>query len=82
MLIGCSAGFLNSVKIKGTHTAIKSGMVGAESVFDSLSSSAIDSVEKLVKLMLKLILTKAQNTKTQYSNHGFTTNFTKFEIVI
>jgi len=29
-LIGCSAGFLNSIKIKGTHTAIKSGMVAAE----------------------------------------------------
>ena len=25
-LLGCSAGFLNSVKIKGSHTAIKSGM--------------------------------------------------------
>lgn len=29
-LIGCSAGFLNSVKIKGSHTAIKSGMLAAE----------------------------------------------------
>jgi len=25
LIVGCSAGFLNSVKIKGTHTAIKSG---------------------------------------------------------
>jgi len=38
-LIGCSAGFLNSVKIKGSHTAIKSGMVAADSVFDCLTSS-------------------------------------------
>lgn len=30
MLLGCSAGFLNSVKIKGSHTAMKSGMVAAE----------------------------------------------------
>ena len=32
LLAGCSAGFLNSVKIKGSHTAIKSGMVAAEAV--------------------------------------------------
>ena len=37
--IGCSAGFLNSVKIKGSHTAIKSGMVAAESVFECLVKS-------------------------------------------
>ncbi|KAJ1976334.1 hypothetical protein H4R34_004019 [Dimargaris verticillata] len=29
-LIGCTAGFLNLPKIKGTHTAMKSGMVAAE----------------------------------------------------
>lgn len=38
-LIGCSAGFLNSVKIKGSHTAMKSGMIAAESAYDLLSSS-------------------------------------------
>jgi electron-transferring-flavoprotein dehydrogenase len=32
-LIGCTAGFLNVPKIKGTHTAMKSGMVAAEEVF-------------------------------------------------
>ena len=32
-LIGCSAGFLNVPKIKGTHTAMKSGMLAAEAVF-------------------------------------------------
>jgi len=36
-LLGCSAGFLNSVKIKGTHTAMKSGMVAAEAVFNLLT---------------------------------------------
>jgi flavin-dependent dehydrogenase len=30
MLLGCSAGFLNNVKIKGSHTAMKSGMIAAE----------------------------------------------------
>ena len=31
-LIGCSAGFLNVPKIKGTHTAMKSGMLAAEAL--------------------------------------------------
>jgi electron-transferring-flavoprotein dehydrogenase len=35
-LIGCAAGFLNAVKIKGSHTALKSGMLAAEAVFDGL----------------------------------------------
>jgi electron-transferring-flavoprotein dehydrogenase len=36
MLVGCAAGFLNAVKIKGTHTAIGSGALAAESIFDAL----------------------------------------------
>jgi electron-transferring-flavoprotein dehydrogenase len=32
LLIGCDAGTLNSVKIKGNHTAMKSGMLAAECV--------------------------------------------------
>jgi electron-transferring-flavoprotein dehydrogenase len=39
-LLGCSAGFLNSVKIKGSHTAIKSGTVAAEAVHAMLESEA------------------------------------------
>ncbi|MBN8530545.1 MAG: electron transfer flavoprotein-ubiquinone oxidoreductase [Alphaproteobacteria bacterium] len=35
-LIGCAAGFLNVPKIKGTHTAMKSGMLAAEAAFDAL----------------------------------------------
>jgi electron-transferring-flavoprotein dehydrogenase len=33
-LIGCTAGFLNVPKIKGTHTAMKSGMLAADTVYD------------------------------------------------
>ena len=36
-LIGCAAGFVNVPKIKGNHTAMKSGMVAAETVFRRLS---------------------------------------------
>ncbi len=38
MLVGCDAGFLNGVKIKGAHTAIKTGMLAAESVHQALAS--------------------------------------------
>jgi electron-transferring-flavoprotein dehydrogenase len=37
-LIGCSAGFVNIAKIKGTHNAMKSGMVAAEAAFDVVTS--------------------------------------------
>jgi electron-transferring-flavoprotein dehydrogenase len=37
MLVGCGAGFLNGVKIKGAHTAIKTGMLAAESVQKALA---------------------------------------------
>ncbi len=36
LLMGDCAGFLNVPKIKGTHTAMKSGMTAAEAVFDAL----------------------------------------------
>lgn len=49
-LIGCSAGFLNSVKIKGSHTAIKSGMVAADSIFDSLASSDLTPVSETFEI--------------------------------
>ncbi|MEM8684379.1 MAG: electron transfer flavoprotein-ubiquinone oxidoreductase, partial [Pseudomonadota bacterium] len=37
MLVGCDAGFLNGAKIKGSHTAIKTGMLAAESVAAALA---------------------------------------------
>lgn len=37
LLVGDDAGFLNMLKIKGTHTAMKSGMLAAEAVFDALA---------------------------------------------
>jgi electron-transferring-flavoprotein dehydrogenase len=39
-LIGCAAGFLNVPKIKGTHTAMKSGMLAAEAAFEALGGDA------------------------------------------
>ena len=36
-LVGCDAGFLNASRIKGSHAAIKTGMLCAESIADSLA---------------------------------------------
>jgi len=45
MLVGCDAGFLNGVKIKGAHTAIKTGMLAAESVYKALSTEGGGAAE-------------------------------------
>jgi len=44
ILIGCDAGTLNSVKIKGNHTAMKSGMLAAESIMAALQSESSNPV--------------------------------------
>jgi electron-transferring-flavoprotein dehydrogenase len=38
VLIGCDAGFLNMPRIKGSHAAMKTGMLAAEAAFDALSA--------------------------------------------
>ncbi len=43
-LVGCAAGFVNVPKIKGSHTAMKSGMVAAEAVFARLGGDTRASV--------------------------------------
>ncbi|WP_207063667.1 electron transfer flavoprotein-ubiquinone oxidoreductase [Motiliproteus sp. SC1-56] len=43
LLVGCDAGTLNFAKIKGTHTAMKSGMVAADTLFEALQDENADS---------------------------------------
>ena len=38
-LIGCDAGFLNASRIKGSHAAIKTGMLAADAAFDALTTN-------------------------------------------
>ena len=45
LLIGDNAGTLNFPRIKGTHTAMKSGMIAAETIFNSIQSSKVDLEE-------------------------------------
>jgi len=44
MLVGDTAGFLNVPKIKGIHTAMKSGMTAAEAVYDALAQEGAKEV--------------------------------------
>jgi electron-transferring-flavoprotein dehydrogenase len=37
-LVGCDAGFLNASRIKGSHAAIKTGMLAAEAAFEALNA--------------------------------------------
>jgi len=37
-LIGCDAGYLNAARIKGSHAAIKSGMLAADAAFEALQA--------------------------------------------
>ena len=48
-LIGCAAGFVNVPKIKGSHTAMKSGMVAAEAVFARLGGDERATVEAALR---------------------------------
>lgn len=50
LLVGCAAGFLNVPKIKGSHTAMKSGMLAGEAVFEVLTRGVVDrSASKYVQ---------------------------------
>jgi len=37
-LVGCNAGFLNAARIKGSHAAIKSGMLCADAAYEALAA--------------------------------------------
>ena len=45
LLIGCDAGTLNFAKIKGSHTAMKSGMLAAETVHKAITTEDKSGVE-------------------------------------
>ncbi len=68
MLTGDSAGFLNVPRIKGSHTAMKSGMLAAQTVFEAITtqSSTTDLTayeEHVKKSWLKKELYSARNIR-------------------
>ena len=46
LLIGCDAGTLNMPKIKGSHTAMKSGIIAAETIFENIKNKTNLSIYK------------------------------------
>ena len=48
LLIGCDAGTLNAAKIKGSHTAMRSGMLAAESLMESLKQEDVAAGQDLI----------------------------------
>ena len=52
-MIGCDAGFMNGAKIKGTHTAMKTGIIAAETYVQSIEnetrSDELDDFEDHLK---------------------------------
>ena len=49
LLMGCAAGFLNVPKIKGSHTAMKSGMVAAETIFAKLGGDETADYQRAIE---------------------------------
>jgi electron-transferring-flavoprotein dehydrogenase len=70
LLIGDSAGFLNVPKLKGIHTAIKSGMIAAETVFTSLNNTTQPELtgytDNIKKSWLWQELYKARNIRPSF----------------
>lgn len=73
-LLGCSAGFLNASRIKGSHGALKTGMLAAEAVFKAISDARAhdllqDYVTAFKSSWLHEELNKARNFK-QWFKYG------------
>jgi electron-transferring-flavoprotein dehydrogenase len=72
LLVGDTAGFLNMPKIKGTHAAMKSGMLAAEAIFEALAASPTGPVEaraypeRLKRSWLWDELRRARNIKPSF----------------
>jgi len=49
LLVGCDAGLLNPAKIKGSHAALKSGVLAAETIFAALANDGAASDAELAK---------------------------------
>ncbi len=73
-LVGDTAGFLNVPKIKGTHTAMKSGMVAAEAVAEMLAEGQNQPASYLPRLQASWVwdeLYRVRNVRPAFSKWGF-----------
>ncbi|MFY0638160.1 4Fe-4S dicluster domain-containing protein [Maricaulis maris] len=74
-LIGCSAGFVNVPRIKGSHNAMKTGMLAAESVFAALADGRqhdelVDYQTAYENSWVAKDLKKVRNAKPLWSRLG------------
>ncbi|WP_337877421.1 electron transfer flavoprotein-ubiquinone oxidoreductase [Elioraea sp.] len=73
-LIGCAAGFLNVPKIKGSHTAMKSGMLAAEAIVEALAGARPDVLESypsaLERSWVHEELARARNIRPAFAKFG------------
>ena len=69
LLVGCDAGTLNMPKIKGSHTAMKSGIIAAETINDYLSKSVPLAAyeDKFKRSWLYKELFAARNVKPSFN---------------
>ena len=69
LLIGCNAGTLNMPKIKGSHTAMKSGIIAAETIIENIKNKADLSIyeKKFKNSWAYKELYKARNVKPSFS---------------
>ena len=72
VLVGCEAGFLNLPKIKGTHTAMKSGMLAAEAIVETLAGEAEIAIyeDKVKSSWIYDELYRARNTYPAFHKWG------------
>ncbi|MCY4269800.1 MAG: electron transfer flavoprotein-ubiquinone oxidoreductase [Gammaproteobacteria bacterium] len=73
LLIGCDAGTLNAAKIKGSHTALRSGLLAAESLFAALEADAAetDFSERFRASSLREELRRSRNFGGAFHKLGF-----------
>ncbi len=74
-LVGCSAGFVNVPRIKGSHNAMKTGMLAAEAVFAALTAGRsgdelADYEEAYRKSWVYQDLKRVRNVKPMWSKLG------------
>jgi electron-transferring-flavoprotein dehydrogenase len=74
-LIGCSAGFVNLPRIKGSHNAMKSGMLGAEAVFRAIEQgrahdTLLDLDDAYRASSIHADLNRVRNVKPLWSRLG------------
>ena len=76
LLIGCDAGTMNAAKLKGSHTAMKSGIIAAETLFEALSAESsekelVDYTVRFANSELFDELHKTRNFSSGFHKFGF-----------